>query len=184
MIRTRADLTAYLAADLTANGLERWRFRDRFTQRPAYFQRLLRKSEYWSNSARTPVARAVAAWFRLRTKLLGERLGFMIPRNVFGPGLSIAHAGAIWVHYQVRVGANCRIHHGVTIGEAKGKIPVVGDDVCIYPCAMILGADVGSRVGIRAAAVVTKSVPDDVEVAGMPARIVSTTRPITAIACA
>ncbi|OBI43830.1 serine acetyltransferase [Mycobacterium kyorinense] len=170
----------YLAADLRANGLERWRFRYRLLERPAYFQRLLRKSEYWSNTARTPLGRFVAAWLQLRTKLLGERFGFYISRNVFGPGLSIAHPGPVWVHCRARVGANCRIHQGVTIGEANGKIPVIGDDVYIYPLAMILGADVGSRVGIRAGAVVTKSVPDDVEVAGIPARIVRADRVTTA----
>ncbi|GBE64642.1 serine O-acetyltransferase [Mycobacterium sp. MFM001] len=182
MIRTREDLKAYLAADMKANGLERWRFRDRFLQRPAYFQRLLRKSEYWTNTARTPFGRAVAAWLQLRTKLLGERFGFYISRNVCGPGLSIAHPGPVWVHCNARIGANCRIHQGVTIGEAKGKVPVIGDDVYLYPLAMVLGADIGSRVGVRAGAVVTKSVPDDVEVAGVPARIVRTHRPIAAIA--
>jgi serine acetyltransferase len=40
------------------------------------------------------------------------------------------------------------------------------------PNAMISGADVGNRVGIRARAVVTRSVPGGVVVAGVPARIV------------
>jgi serine O-acetyltransferase len=70
-----------------------------------------------------------ASWFRLRTKFLGERLGFTIPRNVFGPGLSIQHAGMIVVNNKARVGANCMLHHGVTIGEPNGKAPVIGDDV-------------------------------------------------------
>ncbi|ORW02719.1 serine acetyltransferase [Mycobacterium kyorinense] len=172
MIKTRGDLRAYLAADMASYGLQRWRLRDRFLHRPAHFQRLLRRSEYWSNTARTPVGRVAVVWFKLRTRLVGERLGFMIPRNVFGPGLSIAQPGGIWVHYQARVGANCRLHQGVTIGEAKGRVPVIGDDVAIHPLAMIIGADVGNRVRVLARAVVTDSVPDDVEVAGVPARIV------------
>lgn len=182
MIRTREDLRAYLAADLKANGLERWRFRDRYLERPAYFQRLLRYSEYWCNTARTPFGHAVALWFRLRTKLLSEKFGFYISRNVCGPGLSIAHPGPVWVHNKARIGANCRIHQGVTIGEAKGKIPLIGDDVYIYPMAMVLGADVGNRVGIRAGAVVTRTVPDDVEVAGIPARVVRKHAPLAAAA--
>ena len=183
MIRTRDDLRAYLAADMKAYGLQRWRLHHRISKRPAHFQRLLRKSEYWTNTARTPAGHIIAAYLRLRTKFLGERLGFDIPRNVFGPGLSIAHAGLIVVHYKARVGANCRFHHGVTIGEGRpGHYPTIGDDVFIAPMAMVLGADVGNRVAIRPGAVVTKSVPDDVDVAGSPARIVNERHPGTGVA--
>jgi serine O-acetyltransferase len=106
----------------------------------------------------------------LADEVLGERLGYSIPRNVFGPGLSIAHVGTIVVNYHAKVGANCRLHQGVTIGEGKGKSPVIGDDVFISPNAVIIGADVGSRVSIRAGAVVTKDVPNDSKVAAVPAR--------------
>ncbi|WP_443677297.1 serine O-acetyltransferase [Mycobacterium pseudoshottsii] len=152
--------------------------RHRILQRPAHFQRLLRKSEYWTNSARTPAGRLLAGYLRLRTKFLGERLGFDIPRNVFGPGLSIAHIGSIVVNCNAKVGSNCRIHHGVTIGEGRaGEYPTIGDDVFISVGATVLGADVGSRVVIYASAVVIKPVPDDVEVAGIPARVVRDRRP-------
>jgi serine O-acetyltransferase len=180
VIRTRADLKAYLAADLAAHGLDRWRFRDRFHYRTAYFQRAMRRCEYWSNTARTPAGRVVALWFTMRHHLVGERFNCYVPLNVFGPGLSIAHYGPVWVHPNARVGANCRIHQGVTLGEAKGRAPTLGDDVYIYPGAIVLGVDVGSRVGIRAGAVVTKPVPDDAEVAGVPARIVRIDPPPTA----
>ncbi|GAQ37979.1 serine O-acetyltransferase [Mycobacterium pseudoshottsii JCM 15466] len=77
-----------------------------------------------------------------------------------------------------KVGSNCRIHHGVTIGEGRaGEYPTIGDDVFISVGATVLGADVGSRVVIYASAVVIKPVPDDVEVAGIPARVVRDRRP-------
>lgn len=181
MIKTRRDLESYLAADLAAHGLDRWRHRYRIMHRAAYFQRLLRKSEYWTNTARTPFGHLIAGYLQLRCKFLGERLGFGIPRNAFGPGLSIAHVGWVHVHHRARVGANCRIHQGVTIGEGRpGQYPTIGDDVFIFPGAMVLGADVGSRVGILAGAVVTKPVPDDVDVAGVPAHIVKDRRPCPA----
>jgi len=176
-------LDAYLAADLRAYGLARWRLRDRFSRRPAHFQRLLRKSEHWTNTARAPAGRVVAAYLRLRTRFAGQRLGFVIPRNVFGPGLSIAGAGSIVVHHRARVGANCRIHHGVTIGEGRpGQYPTLGDDVFVSALATVLGADVGNGVRIRAGSVVTEPVPDDVDVAGIPARIVRHRRPSVATA--
>jgi serine O-acetyltransferase len=180
VITTREELRAYLASDLQSNGLERWKFRYRLLERPAYFQRLLRKSEYWTNTAHTPFGRCVAVWLRLRTKFLGERLALYVSRNVCGPGLSLVHPGPVWVHYKARVGANCRIYQGVTIGEARGKVPVIGDDVWIYPLAMVLGVDVGDRACILAGSVVTKPVPDDAVVAGIPARIVALNRPAEA----
>ncbi|MBS9533488.1 serine acetyltransferase [Mycobacterium sp. M1] len=181
MIESRADLAHYLAADLRAHGLDRWRFRDRFLHRPAYFQRVLRKAEYWTNTARTPLGRAVALAYKARHRLIGERFCFYIPLNVFGPGLSIAHWGPMWVHPQSRIGANCRIHQGVTLGEARGRAPILGDDVYLYPNAVVLGVDIGNRVGVRAGAVVTKAVPDDTEVGGVPARIIRLESPPTAM---
>lgn len=174
MIRTKADLKHYLSEDLKSYGLPKWRLWFRVTQRPAHFQRLLRKSEFWSNRTDIGVlALPPRIWFVLRTKFLGERLGYSIPRNTFGPGLSIAHVGTIVVNQHARIGRNCRLHQGVTIGEANGKYPVIGDDVHISPNAVIIGADVGSRVGIRAGAVVTRSVPDDVNVGGVPAKVIA-----------
>jgi hypothetical protein len=55
------------------------------------FQRLLRRLEYLENCRRDPVGRvltAIAVWRYKRRSIL---LGFTIPRNAFGPGLSIAH---------------------------------------------------------------------------------------------
>jgi serine O-acetyltransferase len=45
---------------------------------------------------------------RLQLHNLGQNLGLFIPANVFGPGLSIAHYGAIDVGKEAKVGANCR----------------------------------------------------------------------------
>jgi serine O-acetyltransferase len=182
VIETREDLRAYLAADLRAHGLERWKFRYRLEERSAYYQRLLRRSEYWTNTARTPLGHVIALWLRLRTRLLGERLGMYVPRNVCGPGLRLAHPGALWVHHRARIGANCNIHQGVSIGENRGKVPVIGDDVWIYPLAMVLGVNVGNRAAILAGAVVTKPVPDDAVVGGVPAQIIALKRSDTAIA--
>ncbi|OBA68736.1 serine acetyltransferase [Mycobacterium sp. 1554424.7] len=183
MIKTREDLRTYLAADLKAHGLDRWKLRYQLLERPAYFQRMLRKSEYWTNTAHTPLGHAIAFWLRLRTKLLGERLGLYVPRNVCGPGLRLAHPGGLWIHHNARIGANCNIHHGVSIGENRGKVPVIGDDVWIYPMAMVLGdVHVGDRASIMAGAVVTKPVPNDAVVAGAPARIITVDSRSTAVA--
>jgi serine O-acetyltransferase len=170
VIDSKQSLRQYLAEDMAGHDLASWRLRYRLTRRPAYFQRLLRKSEYWGNVRTDPVGRLVFAWYALRTKLLAERLGYTIPRNVFGPGLSIAHIGTITVNGRAVVGARCRIHQGVTIGSGRGY-PAIGDDVYLGPNSMVLGAKVGDRVEVRPGAVVIIDVPDDVHVAGVPARI-------------
>ncbi|WP_425551111.1 serine acetyltransferase [Actinomycetospora corticicola] len=139
MIESMADLRYYLCADLVAQGYgSKWHMVYRFTRRVAYYQRLLRICEYLRNSS--PTLRPAYFVYRLRLQLLSERLGFDIPLNVFGPGLSIAHPGSIVVNAEARVGSGCRIHHGVTIGAVGGGSPVLEDNVFISPDVGIYGA--------------------------------------------
>jgi serine O-acetyltransferase len=174
MIRSKDDLRLYLAADTASHGLSRWRRLDRFRRVELGYQRLLRKVEYLENCRRDPLSRgwtAVQAWRLKRRSVL---LGFTIPRNAFGPGLSIAHYGSIVVNGKAKIGKNCRIHSDVNIGEFAGGAPQIGDNVYIGPGAKIFGAiTVGDGAAIGANAVVNADVPAGVSVAGVPARVVS-----------
>jgi serine O-acetyltransferase len=88
------------------------------------------------------------------------KLGFTIPANVFGPGLSIAHWGTIVVNPDCKVGARCRIHPGVCLGWHNGKVPVLGDDCYLGPGAKVFGGVVlGNQTKVGANAVVSKSYP-------------------------
>lgn len=171
MIQNKADLHRYIEADLSARNVDRWRARYRVTQRIAYFQWLLRRSEYWMNCRRDPVGRIVAAWLVVRAKLLGERMGFSIPRNVFGPGLRLAHVGTIVVNGSTRAGAGCTLHQGVTIGAGPdGRAPILGDHVFVSPNACVIGAvTVGDHASVWAGGVVTRDVEPYTSVAGIPA---------------
>ena len=105
------------------------------------------------------------------------KLGFSIPINVFGPGLSIAHYGTIVVNSAARVGKNCRIQEGVNIGATNGQrsAPKIGDNVFIGTGAKIIGdVTVASDVAIGANAVVVKSITEQGTTwGGVPARKIS-----------
>jgi serine O-acetyltransferase len=174
VIESRDDLRRYLADDLAMNGLPpRWSRRYRLTRRTVYYQRLLRRSEYWANCRADWLGRGVLSVLKARVILLGERLGVEIPRNVFGPGLSIAHAGSLVVNGDTVVGARCRIHQGVTLAGASDGAPVIGDDVFIGPNVVVVGrVMIGRGAVVLAGSVVTDDVPAHSMVAGVPAGVV------------
>lgn len=99
---------------------------------------------------------------RLKLHVLGLLLGFTIPINVFQKGLSIAHYGTIVVNSDAKVGLNCRLHPGVTIGAVRGLAPIIGDNVFLGPGVVVLGnIKVGNNVHIGANSLVDFSISDN-----------------------
>jgi serine O-acetyltransferase len=98
-----------------------------------------------------------------------------------GPGLYIPHIGTIVVGSGCVLGKNCTLCHGTTLGHRGGgkngkptEKPIIGDRVYIGPGSFLLGPiTVGEDSVIGASAVVTRSVPPRVVVAGNPARVLS-----------
>lgn len=175
MISTKQEYLEYLERDRIALGYRRrhplpheviWRF-----------QRMLRKAEYHWNCSHSVPGRLYAYWLRYRAHQFGMRLGFSIPINVFGPGLSIAHVGTIVVNGNARVGANCRLQECVTIGATNGSTaaPVLGNNIFLGSGARVIGAvKIADDIAVGANAVVVKSFDrGGVTVAGVPAKIVS-----------
>ena len=125
--------------------------------------------------------RGVVQWFFdklywLIFRIVETLTGISIPKMVeAGPGLRIHHFGNIFVHSNVRIGANCTLRQGVTIGNRheNGPVPVLEDDVELGAYAQILG---GVRIGrgakIGAMSVVLCDVPPGATAVGVPARIV------------
>ena len=177
MIGSRKDLKEYLKQDKKALGKESRKRPSRFGDDVWRFEILMRKTEYHVNCSRTPAGKLIALWYRFRFMRRSVKLGFGIPLNVFGPGLSIAHYGALVVNSQARIGKNCRIHAMVVIGATGGnpKAPVIGDNVYIGAGAKIIGdIHIADDVAIGANAVVVKSIDEPGTTwAGVPAKKIS-----------
>lgn len=172
-IQNRADYREFLRADLTAYNVPRWRVDSRWRHPVLHYQRLLRRIEFLS-TRRGPLSRVARFWTRFRLQSVGVRTGITLPPGVAGPGVTIAHYGTVVVNSRARIGKYSRLHPGVTIGIAGGRVPVIGDFVYLGPNAVVYGGvTVGDRAVIGANAVVNRDVPAGVTVAGSPARVVA-----------
>jgi serine O-acetyltransferase len=125
----------------------------------------------WIRTAPPPALRPLLLPVAVLTKKLVEiAAGISISTEaVFGPGLYIGHFSGIVVGGGVRVGENCNLGHGVTLGDHDGS-PVVGDCVYFAAGAKVFGPiTIGDAVAVGANAVVSESVPSNsTVVAGRP----------------
>ena len=138
MIRSYEEYQFYLKQDRIALGIrqEGWtgKLKQWLLPDPIWkFERLMRRCEYLTNCGgkRNPML----LWYRVRYRKLSLKLGFSIPINTFGPGLSIVHYGTIVVNSAARIGKNCRLHACVNIGASRGSkmAAQIGDNVYIGP---------------------------------------------------
>ncbi|WP_370391195.1 serine O-acetyltransferase [uncultured Winogradskyella sp.] len=181
MIQSKKDYIYYLKQDKKALGINPVGFEAKLihylSPNPIWvFQKTMRKLEYYNNCRSKGLNKLFIAYLRYRFKKISIKLGFSIPINVFGPGLSIVHYGTIVVNRRSKVGANCRMHACVNIGASGGSIlaPQIGDNVYIAPGAKIYGdISIASNTAIGANAVVNKSFKDENTVlAGVPAKVI------------
>ena len=171
MITSLKEYRQYVKADIEAFGLDRVSFYNWLRIDQLRFQMRLRKLEYLTNCSRWRFVSRVA--LEVINHRLAVRLGFTIPKNVFGPGLCLVHRGTVVVNPAAKVGANCRIHPSTSIGDYNGT-PTIGDNVYIGPGAKLYGPiTIGNNVAIGANSVVNSSFPDNCTVGGIPAKIIS-----------
>jgi serine O-acetyltransferase len=179
MIKTKADYLYYLKKDKVAlgiksNGLES-KIINILSPNPIWtFQKTLRKLEYYTNCNKSGLNKLYYYYLKYKFKKKSIKLGFSIPINVFGPGLSIVHYGTIVINSNAKVGKNCRIHACVNIGASGGEkeAPQLGDNIYIAPGAKIYGnIKIANNTAIGANAVVNKTSNDEsILLAGNPAK--------------
>jgi len=174
MIQSYKDYLIYKEADRISLN-QKNNFFQKIYDEVLKFQRLMRQLEYLTNCQKNSLMKLIT---KFRYYRLGTKLGFTIPINIFGPGLSIAHFGTIVVNNGAKVGTNCRLHVCVNIGTEAGKAssaPSIGNNCYIGPGAKLFGPIIiGDNTVIGANSVVNTSFPEgNVTIAGVPARVIS-----------
>lgn len=100
------------------------------------------------------------------------------PGVIIGPKTKFAYGGiGVVIHERCKIGSNCMIGQGVTIGGKSRHymVPEIGDNVYVSAGARILGPVViGDNVIIGANSVVIKDVENNTIVAGVPAKVIKT----------
>jgi serine O-acetyltransferase len=103
------------------------------------------------------------------------------PAAEIGPGLLIPHVGTIRVHGATKIGADCSLYHGCTIGA--GPRPggaIIGDHVFISCNSSIIGVvKIGDGAVIAANTLVIDDVPANATAIGVPARVLPAADGIT-----
>jgi len=181
MISTRADLKYYLQEDLadhpSKNLLALW-LKGSESYPIVFFMLCLRHYEYYFNKkSKSPFDFIRKHFWRFQYRHAQLKFSFYVGVNIAGPGLKLVHPGFRHLMKVGKIGKNCTILPMVLIGKKKpdtdSKI-VIGDNCYISTGVTLLTPIViGNNVTIGAGAVVTKDIPDNCIVGGVPAKIIS-----------
>lgn len=171
MITDRKTLHYYISQDLLAWGGMKQPFF--IGQKGLKLQIKLRKLEYLKNTGHVWLYKVSNLFFRKEC----EQNGIEIYCNCFGPGLYIAHCEGVIVHPNARIGKNCKIQQGVTIGQTNNNqnVATIGDNVFLGAGAKIIGGvTIADDVAVGANAVVVKSITEKGTTwGGIPAKKIS-----------
>jgi serine O-acetyltransferase len=106
-------------------------------------------------------------------RLWGALIGFDLPLYL-PAGLVLPHPYGVVINSNSLIGANCTIYQNVTIGSDKhGNVPVIGNNVTIFPGAVLIGnIKIGDNCIIGANTFINKNFGANLVIAGNPARII------------
>lgn len=182
MINSKDDLKLFINKDneyLNAVRNKKTKLIMKFVHDAEYYickyLKILRKQEYYINTARNNKIKSfIALYYERKKHNLGNKLGFYIAPNCCEEGLTLFHHGSVIINPNARIGKNCLFHGNNCVGN-DGKTndcPVIGNNVDIGFGAVIIGGiEIADNIKIGANAVVTKSfLEPGITIVGVPAR--------------
>lgn len=140
----------------------------------------LRHYEFYLNKEEplSLIEKIIKQYWRFRYRHNELKYSIYIGTNTCGAGLKIMHPGFRRLHTVAKIGNNCTILPMVLIGKKKPNTnckAIIGNNVYISTGVTILApVKIGNNVIIGAGSVVTKDIPDNCIVGGVPAKIIST----------
>jgi serine O-acetyltransferase len=171
---------------LIQSDFRRYEFKDKrggfmtWAKNPAFMPIATYRFVHYLGGSKSPILRKL---WSLPITLLSRRMetkyGIRIPPKMeIGPGFAIWHCGMTVLHNECKIGSNCNMRQGTTIGSAgrgaKRGAPNIGNRVDIGVNAVLIGKiTIGDDALIGAAAVIRSDVPPRAVVVGDPQRIVS-----------
>lgn len=183
MIRTRKDLSFYLKEDAKRNDinnkLKYWIKIFVESENACVFRyiKCMRFCEYHLNNSSNLFHKLCYYAYKFKLSRLGRKYNIQIPPNTCGYGLRLMHlsgGGGILLNIK-KCGNYCGFNSGVLLGNIDNQEnrPTLGDYVAFAPGAKAFGnITIGNNVFVAPNAVVTKDIPDNVIVGGVPAKII------------
>lgn len=126
----------------------------------------------FNRSFRTLFYHRIGSISKLISWLAQGQVTLTIPKTTkVGDGVLLFHSYGTILNAR-EIGEGCRVVCNITLGDKKGKTPIIGKHVEILPGAVIAGdVTIGDNCVIGPNAVVYKSVPANCVVVGNPAYI-------------
>lgn len=180
-VRTRKDLNTFIKCDF-----ESYRMQHPLAARFTYgenwelfaYMRNLRYLEYYLNKPNKGLLdKLFYGWHWIRHRWNCKRMNIFVAPNSVGEGFHLQHRGYRHLSSKTKIGKNCEILPMVLTGtkypDEVDPYVTIGDNCYIGTGATILGPiTIGNNVTIAAGAVVTKDVPNNAVVGGVPAVVI------------
>ena len=136
----------------------------------------LRKYEYYKNQKSSSFLKFICKHFwRFKFRHLQLKYNLFIEPDVVGSGLNLMHPGFRKIPSFCEIGKNCTILPMVLCGGKNWNRGKNNNwkELLYFNRGTILGpVSIGDNVTIGAGAVITKDIPENVTVAGVPAHII------------
>jgi serine acetyltransferase len=157
---------------------EEWEHYERDWSRPGFRAMVSYRFGYWRRGLPSPWRQLLFLPARILQRYVRNHYGIELPPTAkIGRRLSIPHQHGIVIHHFARIGDDCWIHQGVTLGAYSmsrlHESPTLGDRVRVASNAVVIGGiTVGEGATIGPNTVVTMDVPAGSTVFAPPPRII------------